>query len=145
MPGGADTSDADGYGVRMRPQIGNQFFQAVRRQALLADDQQRLSRELRDRFEVHQQIERERVETADQGMRGQGADPQGVANTGRARGPGGAGSARRRRDIVNEDIDDTYRALEEAVDRLLQGYKRDDIDEARKALTEAAASLRGAL
>jgi hypothetical protein len=46
---------------------------------------------------------------------------------------------------VNEDIDDTYRALEEAVDRLLQGYKRDDIDEARKALTEAAASLRGAL
>ena len=40
---------------------------------------------------------------------------------------------------------DDYRALEEAVDRLLQGYKRDDIDEARKALTEAAASLRGAL
>jgi len=37
---------------------------------------------------------------------------------------------------VNEDFDDTYRPLEEAVDRLLQGYQADDIDEARKALTE---------
>src|SRR5262249_48056348 len=37
MPGSADTSDADGYRVGMRPQIGDQFAQTVRRQTLLAD------------------------------------------------------------------------------------------------------------
>src|SRR5262249_17739432 len=103
MPGSADTSDADGYRVGMRPQIGDQFAQTVRRQTLLADDQQQLTRDLRDRFEIHQQIEGEGVETADQGMRGQGPDTQGVAVTGRAHGPADADAAGRTGDVFNND------------------------------------------
>ena len=78
-------------------------FQIVRRQALLADDQQRLAADLDDRLEVLQEIERQLIEAAGQHMRGRGADAERVAVGGRANRAADADAARGARDIFDDD------------------------------------------
>ena len=79
----------------------DQPLQIVGRQALLADDQQRLAADLDDRLEILQQIELQRVEAAGQHVRGRGADAQRVAVGGRAHGAADAEAAGGASDILD--------------------------------------------
>src|SRR5580693_7009832 len=79
MAGGADARDADRRLVGIGLEPGDQALQIVCRQALLADDQQRLAANFDDRLEVLQQIEWQMIEAAGQHMRGGGADAERVA------------------------------------------------------------------
>jgi hypothetical protein len=56
-PVGADAGDSDRCLVGISLQPGDQALQIIRRQALLADDQQRLAADLDDRLEIFQEIE----------------------------------------------------------------------------------------
>src|SRR6202022_2572780 len=87
MAGGADAGNARGRLARVGLEPGDQLLQVVRRKAFPAADQERLGCELRDRLQVVAQIERERVESADQDMRAQGADAERVAVRGRTHRP----------------------------------------------------------
>ena len=97
MAGRADAGDADRCLVGIGLEPGDQPLQIVRRQAVLADDQQRLAADLDDRLEILQQVERQRVEPAGQHMRGRGADAQRVAVGGRHAPRGRRRCCRRRR------------------------------------------------
>ena len=101
MAGRADAGDADRRLVGIGLQPGDQPLEIVRRQALLADDQQRLAADLDDRLEILQQIELQRVEAAGQHMRGRGADAERVAVGGRAHRAADAEAAGRASDIFD--------------------------------------------
>src|SRR5260370_219301 len=68
-----------GLRVGIRCKCGDQFSQAVGRKALLANNAKRLAWVLCGGSEIHPKIEGGWLETAEKGMRGQGADTQGVA------------------------------------------------------------------
>ena len=70
MAGCADPGDADRRLVGIGLEIGDQPFEVVGRQALLADDQKRLAADQNDRLQILQQIELKCVEATGQHMRG---------------------------------------------------------------------------
>ncbi len=99
----ADAGDAHRRLVGIGLEVGDQPFQVIRRQALLADDQKRLAADLNDRLQVLQQIELKRVEAAGQHMRGRGADAQRIAVGGRTHGAADADAAGGARDVLDDD------------------------------------------